>query len=333
MTPAIEVRDLRRVFRVKQGLFAKPRHVVAVDGVSFSVPAGSVLGVVGESGCGKSTLARMILGLLPPSGGEVLVDGQRLSAMDRRARARLIQPVFQDPFASLNPRRRIRDIVAMPLMAQGDVPRAQIGRRVAEMLERVGLSQEQGGRFPAQLSGGQRQRVAIARALVLRPRIVVCDEPTSALDVSVQAQILNLLAELRRELGLTYLFISHNLAVVEHVASEVAVMYLGRIVERNGSEALFRGPRHPYTRALLASVLTPEPGLGVPDVGLGDTLPDPANIPAGCRFHPRCPAVFAPCAARAPAAWATPGEGGGFAECHLLDPQAAAAAPSPVTAA
>ncbi|MBR0660663.1 ABC transporter ATP-binding protein [Neoroseomonas oryzicola] len=312
--PAIEVRGLRRVFRVRQGLFAPPREVVAVDDVSFSVPAGSVLGVVGESGCGKSTLARLILGLLEPSAGDVLVDGQRLGGMDRRARARLIQPVFQDPFASLNPKRRIRDIVAMPLVAQGDVSRAEVERRVAEALDRVGLSREQGTRFPAQLSGGQRQRVAIARALVLRPRIVVCDEPTSALDVSVQAQILNLLAELRRDLGLTYLFISHNLAVVEHIASEVAVMYLGRIVERSESERLFAAPRHPYTRALLASVLTPEPGLGVPDVGLGDTMPDPANIPPGCRFHPRCPVAITKCSTEAPRPTA---DAAGLVECHL----------------
>ncbi|MCA3324512.1 MAG: ATP-binding cassette domain-containing protein [Roseomonas sp.] len=313
-TPAIEVRGLRREFRASQGLFAPPRRVVAVDDVSFSVPAGSVLGVVGESGCGKTTLARMILGLMEPSAGEVLVDGKRLEGMDRRARARLIQPVFQDPFSSLNPRRRVRDIIAMPLVAQGNVATSEIDRRVSESLERVGLSTEQGTRFPSQLSGGQRQRVAIARALVLRPRIVVCDEPTSALDVSVQAQILNLLAELRRDLGLTYLFISHNLAVVEHVASEVAVMYLGRIVERRESEALFRDPRHPYTRALLDSVLTPEPGLGVPDVGLGDIMPDPANIPPGCRFHPRCPACFAPCAATAPRITSL---ADGLVECHL----------------
>ena len=315
-TPAIEVRGLRRVFNVRQGLFAAPRQVLAVDDVSFAVPAGSVLGVVGESGCGKSTLARLILGLLPPSAGDVLVDGKRLADMDRRARARLIQPVFQDPFSSLNPRRRVGDIVAMPLVAQGDVDRRAIERRVAEALERVGLSAEQGTRYPSQLSGGQRQRVAIARALVLRPRIVVCDEPTSALDVSVQAQILNLLAELRTDLGLTYLFISHNLAVVEHVASEVAVMYLGRIVERNESEALFREPRHPYTRALLASVLTPEPGLGVPDVGLGDVMPDPANIPQGCRFHPRCPEAFARCSVEAPKITRT---ATGLVECHLAD--------------
>ena len=313
-TPAIEVRSLRREFRASQGLFAAPRRVVAVDDVSFSVPAGSVLGVVGESGCGKTTLARMILGLMEPSAGEVLVDGKRLDGMDRRARARLIQPVFQDPFSSLNPRRRVSDIIAMPLVAQSNVTTSEVNRRVAESLERVGLSTEQGTRFPSQLSGGQRQRVAIARALVLRPRIVVCDEPTSALDVSVQAQILNLLAELGRDLGLTYLFISHNLAVVEHVASEVAVMYLGRIVERRESEALFRDPRHPYTRALLDSVLTPEPGLGVPDVGLGDIMPDPANIPPGCRFHPRCPACFAPCATTTPR---ITGLEDGLVECHL----------------
>ena len=298
--PAIEVRGLRRTFRVGGGLLGRDREVVAVDDVSFQVPKGGVLGVVGESGCGKSTLARVILGLLPPTAGEVLVEGQRLDRMDRRARARLIQPVFQDPFASLNPRRRIRDIVAMPLEAQGGIGRREVETRVLEMLGRVGLTAEQAGRYPAQLSGGQRQRVAIARALVLRPRIVICDEPTSALDVSVQAQILNLLAQLRRDLDLTLLFISHNLAVVEHVATEVAVMYLGRIVERGEADALFRAPRHPYTRALLASVLTPEPGLGVPDVGLGNILPDPANIPPGCRFHPRCPVAEPRCATDVP---------------------------------
>ncbi|MEK7687335.1 MAG: dipeptide/oligopeptide/nickel ABC transporter ATP-binding protein, partial [Pseudomonadota bacterium] len=230
--PAIELKGVHKTFRVKGGLMGKDRHVVACDDVSFAVPQGGVLGVVGESGCGKSTLARLILGLLDPTSGEIAVEGQRVADMDRKARARLIQPVFQDPFSSLNPLARVRDIVAMPLQAQNTFDRGEIAKRVDEMLARVGLTAEMGQRLPTELSGGQRQRVAIARALVLRPRIVVCDEPTSALDVSVQAQILNLLAELRRELGLTYLFISHNLAVVEHVASEVAVMYLGRIVER-----------------------------------------------------------------------------------------------------
>src|SRR6266567_1038747 len=300
MSAAIEVRNLRCEFRVHDGLLRAEKRVVAVDDVTFSVPSGSVLGIVGESGCGKSTLARLILGLLTPTAGTVVVEGRRLSELDRKARARLIQPVFQDPFASLNPRQRIKDIVSLPLVAQGTFSGAEIERRVAGILERVGLSAAMGERMPSQLSGGQRQRAAIARALVLEPRIVICDEPTSALDVSVQAQILNLLADLRRDLGLTYLFISHNLAVVEHVASEVAVMYLGRFVERNETDALFRSPRHPYTQALLASVLTPEPGRGVPDVGLGDTLPDPSNIPPGCRFHPRCPIAEPRCAIETP---------------------------------
>jgi peptide/nickel transport system ATP-binding protein len=313
--PAIEVRGVHKTFRVKGGMLGKDRHVVACDDVSFTVPTGGVLGVVGESGCGKSTLARLILGLLEPTAGDIAVEGLRVADMDRRARARLIQPVFQDPFSSPNPQARVADIVAMPLRAQGNVDRAEVARRVDEMLARVGLTNEMGRRLPTELSGGQRQRVAIARALVLRPRIVVCDEPTSALDVSVQAQILNLLAELRRELGLTYLFISHNLAVVEHVASEVAVMYLGRIVERRPTQALFHQPEHPYTKALLASVLTPEPGLGVPDVGLGDILPDPANIPPGCRFHPRCPIAEPRCSTQTPPLRPRPGGG---VECLLV---------------
>jgi peptide/nickel transport system ATP-binding protein len=312
---SIELKSVGKTFRVSGGILGKDRRVVAVDAVSFAVPPGGVLGVVGESGCGKSTLARLILGLLSPDSGDIAVEGQRIVDMDRKARARLIQPVFQDPFSSLNPLTRIRDIVAMPLQAQGSFSRAETARRVDEMLERVGLPGEMGNRLPAELSGGQRQRVAIARALVLRPRIVVCDEPTSALDVSVQAQILNLLAELRRDLGLTYLFISHNLAVVEHVASEVAVMYLGRIVEKKPTQALFHAPEHPYTKALLASVLTPEPGLGVPDVGLGDVMPDPANIPPGCRFHPRCPVAEQRCSTQTPPLRPRPGGG---VECLLV---------------
>ena len=315
MSAAIDVVNVRREFRARSGLLAPERRVIAVDDVSFSVPRGSVLGIVGESGCGKSTLARLILGLLPPTSGAALVEGRRLLDLDRRARARLIQPVFQDPFASLNPRRRVKDIVALPLLAQGTFSHAEVDRRVARMLDAVGLSTEMGQRLPAQLSGGQRQRAAIARALVLEPRIVICDEPTSALDVSVQAQILNLLADLRRELGLTYLFISHNLAVVEHVASEVAVMYLGRIVERNETDALFRAPRHPYTQALLTSVLTPEPGRGVPDAGLGEVLPDPANIPPGCRFHPRCRIAVERCRSMPPFPMVP--EHGAMVECHL----------------
>ena len=309
MTIAIEVTNLHRRFE------QSGRSVRAVDGVSLTVNTGEVLGIVGESGCGKSTLARMIMGLLPPSEGDVLVEGRALAGMDRRERARLIQPIFQDPFSSLNPRQRVRDIVELPLAAQGHLSASVRKARVAEILGRVGISPEMAERLPAQLSGGQRQRVAIARALVLQPRIVVCDEPTSALDVSVQAQILNLLAELRRELNLTLLFISHNLAVVEHIASNVAVMYLGRIVEQAPSAELFRNPAHPYTQALLASVLTPEPGLGIPDVGLGQTAPDPSNIPGGCRFHPRCRKAFADCAVTTPE---MRGHERHFTECLLI---------------
>ncbi len=318
MIHAIEARNVRRMFRNRAGMLAAERIVRAVDGVSFTLAAGDVLGIVGESGCGKSTLARMILGLLPPSEGEVLVDGRSLAAMPRRERARLIQPVFQDPNSSLNPRHRVNEIVGLPLAAQGNIPRAQRRERVMEMLARVGIPPDMADRWPSQLSGGQRQRVAIARALVLRPRIVVCDEPTSALDVSVQAQIINLLAELRRDLGLTYLFISHNLAVVEHIATEVAVMYLGRFVEHAPTDALFRDPRHPYTRALLASVLTPEPGKGIPDVGLGESYPDPANIPSGCRFHPRCPLVQERCLSERPDGIVCDGR---LTECLLVCPR------------
>jgi len=300
MTHAIEVRNISRQYE-QRGHFGRVRATIrAVDGVTFSLGAGDVLGLVGESGCGKSTLARLIMGLLPPTSGEVLVDGRSMARMDRRERARLIQPVFQDPFSSLNPRQRIRDIVRLPLASQADLPKAQQVDRVMAMLARVGISSEMADRMPSQISGGQRQRVAIARALVLHPRIVVCDEPTSSLDVSVQAQILNLLADLRREFGLTYVFISHNLAVVEHIATEVAVMYLGRIVEQAPTQDLFQRPMHPYTQALLASVLTPDPTLSLPDTGLGDAYPDPTNIPPGCRFHTRCPKAFADCAATSP---------------------------------
>jgi peptide/nickel transport system ATP-binding protein len=313
---AIEVRDIRQEFKVAGGIFTQARHVVAVDGVSLTVPAGSVLGVVGESGCGKSTLARLILGLLAPTSGDTLVHGQRLADLDRKARAQLIQPVFQDPFSSLNPRQTIQDIVSLPLIAQGTFKSPEIARLTSEILDRVGIPQRMAKRMPAELSGGQRQRVAIARALVIKPKVVVCDEPTSALDVSVQAQILNLLSDLRRDFNLTYLFISHNLAVVEHVASAVAVMYLGRIVEMNETDALFRSPKHPYTRALLESVLTPEPNLGVPDVGLGDAIPDPSNIPPGCRFHPRCRIAVERCRHDPPKPAFADGR---MVECHLAN--------------
>src|SRR5918912_1342674 len=291
----LSARALTRSFEVGQGMFRPKRTLHAVNGVDLDIEKGEVVGIVGESGCGKSTLARMLLGLLSPSSGTVTLDGRGLAARGRRAVAQRVQPVFQDPYSSLNPRRRIAAIVALPLEVHGIGTAAERRKRAVDMLERVGLPARYADRYPGELSGGQRQRVAIARALVMNPEIVVCDEPTSALDVSVQSQILNLLLDLRRELNLTYVFISHNLAVVEHIATRVAVMYLGRIVELGATEQLFAAPCHPYTQALLASVLTPEPGLGIPDTGLGLAFPDPLHPPPGCPFHPRCPRAMAIC--------------------------------------
>jgi peptide/nickel transport system ATP-binding protein len=314
--PVLELRDVSRSFAVKSGVFGPKRILQAVRGVTLDIRRGDVLALVGESGCGKTTLARMLMGVLEPTQGEILFNGQPISGRPIMERSRHLQAVFQDPYSSLNPRKTIGSIVSLPLRVHRQGDAAAIRRQTLEMMDMVGLPARFFDNYPNQLSGGQRQRVAIARALILKPEIVICDEPTSALDVSVQSQILNLLMELRRELTLTYVLISHNLAVVEHIASEVAVMYLGRIVERTESERLFAAPRHPYTRALLASVLTPEPGLGVPDVGRGDIKPDPANIPPGCRFHPRCPVAVARCSTETPP---TITDARGLAECHLVE--------------
>ncbi|MEO8081772.1 MAG: oligopeptide/dipeptide ABC transporter ATP-binding protein [Caldimonas sp.] len=315
--PLMQANALTREFTLRAGMFQPKRTLHAVNGVSLSIGRGDVLGIVGESGCGKSTLARLLLGLLPPSSGHIKLGGTELRQLDRKAIARRVQPVFQDPYASLNPRRDIASIVALPLDVHGLGDAAERRRQSIAMLERVGLPARYAHHTPGQLSGGQRQRVAIARALVMRPEIVICDEPTSALDVSVQAQILNLLMDLRREFGLTYVFISHNLAVVEHIATQVAVMYLGQIVEQAPTAALFRAPRHPYTQALLKSVLTPEPGLGVPDTGLGLAFPDPLNPPPGCPFHPRCPQRLPECSSIVPLLTR---DALGAVSCHLVTP-------------
>jgi peptide/nickel transport system ATP-binding protein len=322
----IELRDLRCTFATGGGLFGRKRPLHAVNGVTLGVAKGEVLALVGESGCGKTTLARMLLGLQPPTGGEILLAGKPLAAHGRQAIARRIQPIFQDPYSSLNPRKTVGAIIGLPLEVQGVADPGERRRRVEEMMALVGLAPRLVHNYPNQLSGGQRQRVAIARALVTRPEVVVCDEPTSALDVSVQSQILNLLQDLRRELGLTYVFISHNLAVVEHIATRVAVMYLGRIVELAATRELFRAPRHPYTRALLESVLTPEPGLGVPDTHLGAAYPNPIEPPPGCAFHPRCPQAMPHCRSVAPANLRDPQ---GEVACHLYVSSKAEPAPQP----
>ena len=314
--PALETDSVTCTFKISQGLLRGSRPLQAVNGVSLRIPRGQVTALVGESGCGKTTLARILLGLQKPTSGDVRYDGVSATTFSRRDVARRIQPIFQDPYSSLNPTKTIRSIVSLPLRIHNVGEPKEWRQKVIDMLELVGLPQRVADSYPSQLSGGQRQRVAIARALVMRPEVVICDEPTSALDVSVQSQILNLLQDLKDELGLTYLLISHNLAVVEHMADRVAVMYLGRIIEEADYASLFRSPRHPYTQALLESVLTPEPRLGVPDAHLGTVFPNPIDPPPGCTFHPRCPRAQVVCKQHPPV---TLRDNGKLVECHLYD--------------
>jgi peptide/nickel transport system ATP-binding protein len=303
----LELRDAARYFDVSRPALQRliagegKRILRAVDGVNLSVPKGTTLSLVGESGCGKSTVARLAVGLYRPSVGQVMFEGRDLAearaASDQRRR---MQMIFQDPYASLNPRWRVRDIVAEPIRAFGLLPnRAAEEARVAELLTQVGLSPLDGHKFPHEFSGGQRQRISIARALSSNPEFLVCDEPTSALDVSVQAQILNLMKELQSRMGLTYLFISHNLAVVRQVSDQIGVMYLGRIAELAPAESLFRRPRHPYTRALMEAI--PDLDMtGRARIPVGGEVPSPITPPTGCAFHPRCPLAGPRCKAERP---------------------------------
>ena len=322
-TPMLELRDAARYFDVSRPWLQRviagegKRLLRAVDGLNLSVPKGTTLSLVGESGCGKSTVARLAVGLYRPSAGQVVFDGRDLAearaASDQRRR---MQMIFQDPYASLNPRWRVRDIVAEPIRAFGLLPdRAAQEARVAELLTQVGLSPLDGHKFPHEFSGGQRQRISIARALSSNPEFLVCDEPTSALDVSVQAQILNLMKELQSRMGLTYLFISHNLAVVRQVSDRIGVMYLGRIAELAPAESLFRHPRHPYTRALMEAI--PDLDMtGRVRIPVGGEVPSPINPPTGCAFHPRCPLAGPRCKAERPELKAA---GDAMVACHAVE--------------
>ncbi|MBT3177384.1 MAG: ATP-binding cassette domain-containing protein [Desulfobacula sp.] len=317
-TTLLHTKDLTKVYQISAGIFKGKQSLTAVNGISIDVNPGEVVGLVGESGCGKSTIARIVLGLEKATSGEVYYAGAPISDMDRKQRSRRIQPIFQDPYSSLNPRKSIETIVSLPYRVHKVGNRAAMMDRVDEILETVGLPSRMRYSYPNQLSGGQRQRVAIARALMMSPELVICDEPTSALDVSVQSQILNLLLDLRDQQGLTYLIITHNLSVVEHIATRVAVMYLGRIVEEAETKVLFSNPRHPYTHALLSSVLTPEPQMGLPKTHLGIAYPNPIDPPSGCTFHPRCPKVTEECKLSRPQA---SGPSGHFVECFHPEPE------------
>ena len=289
----LEVRDLKTHFPIRRGVLNRTvGYVKAVDGVSFFIRKGSTLGLVGESGCGKTTIGRTLLRLIPASGGRVFFEGQdvlALSASRMKQLRRQMQIMFQDPYGSLNPRMTVEDIIGEGLTVHGIARGRQRNRRVAEILEQVGLSARYADRFPHEFSGGQRQRIGIARSLAVNPKFIVCDEPVSALDVSIQSQIVNLLQDLQEKFGLTYLFIAHDLAVVEHISDYVAVMYLGRIVEYASRDELYHHPLHPYTKALLSAIPEPNPAKRHTRMVLKGEVPSPAAPPAGCHFHPRCP--------------------------------------------
>jgi peptide/nickel transport system ATP-binding protein len=326
MSALLEVNDLKKHFLLRSGLFGvNATWVYAVDGVSFHIDRGETLALVGESGCGKSTVGRAILRLFDITAGQVVLDGQRiddLSPAALRPLRRRVQAVFQDPFSSLNPRMRVRDIVAEPMRNFGlAASRADMDARIDALMHKVRLPRDAVKRWPHEFSGGERQRIGIARALAAEPALIVCDEPVSALDVSVKAQIVNLLHGLQQELGLALLFISHDLAIVEHMTHRVAVMYLGKIVEIAPKRNIFAAPKHPYTKALLSAVPVPEPGAARQRIILKGDVPSPINPPKGCRFHTRCPYAYERCRMEEPEL--RPTQDGHFAACHLNELPAA----------
>ena len=321
----LEVKDLKMYFPIQKGFFRRVvGHVKAVDGISFDIFEGETLGLVGESGCGKTTAGRCILRAYEPTEGQVYLNqgGKRLdllkiSPQEMKPLRREMQIIFQDPFSSLNPRMTVMDIISEPLMVNGIASGNELRAHVRQLLEAVGLRAQHMNRYPYAFSGGQRQRIGIARALALRPKLIVCDEPVSALDVSIQAQTLNLLEDLQNDFGLTYLFIAHDLSVVEHISDRVAVMYLGNIVELAASNVLYENPRHPYTEALLSSVPTTDPQFKSRRIVLEGDVPSPANPPSGCKFHPRCQYAKDICSQELPA-WReiSPDH---WVACHLTD--------------
>lgn len=326
MEPILEVKQLKKYFPITRGFFQRlVGHVRAVDDVSFQVPRGKTVGLVGESGCGKTTVSRCILRAIEPTDGEILFHDQQHGTIDlttadkqqlKRARVNM-QMIFQDPFSSLNPRMTLLDIVGEPLIINNVAKGKEVEERVAQLLRRVGLRPEFMRRYPHAFSGGQRQRIGIARALALRPQLIVADEPVSALDVSIQAQTINLLQDLQQEFNLSYLFIAHDLSVVQHLSDQIVVMYVGKIVEMADNESLFFSPKHPYTEALLSSVRQPDPDKAHHRIVLEGDVPDPANPPSGCYFHPRCRYAKERCAQESPPlVEVTPGH---FAACHFAN--------------